>query len=427
MSNVAKHCYDYWIRVFGLKNLLAKIDDPRKSCDYSLPEIVLKIIAGICTHVRSFNHLESRVLNGYLDGIGGTGRPTADCYRRTVMNIPVQQLENVIDEITRKARYNRALDQTRVCGYRVVAVDGTGLFSTYSARLGKHSHFRKNVHGEEITQPIYLEHALAVSYVSANGPNLLLDLVRIPKGEGETTTARKTMASLYERICRYCDIVTVDSLYAQAPFINEVLRQGKDVVVRVKNENYNIIKDADGLFAKLSPHYTRRNVKLSQNSRTIYDVELWDAENFTSWEQVNKPLRCIKVRETRRTLNAAGKEIKREQIETHLVTSCLQSSVPATTIWEIAHRRWDIENNGFHFLKNHFQLEHAYVYDPVGIEVMLKLFVIAFNLFQLFWHRNLSCRRLHKSDTMLSFMDRLLIGFANLADSLHRKSASGMV
>jgi hypothetical protein len=25
-------------------------------------------------------------------------------------------------------------------------------------------------------------------------------------------------------------------------------------------------------------------------------------------------------------------------------------------VWKIAHRRWDIENGGFHFLKHHFHL-----------------------------------------------------------------------
>ncbi len=374
----------------------------------------MKLIAGISIGLPSLNQLESHIRDGFLDGVGGNGRPVADCFSRLLPLLSEEQLADVVDSITRQARYNRALDQTRVAGYRVVAVDGTGLFSTYSARLGEKGHYRKGVHGEDIAQPIYLEHAVAVSYVSAQGPNLLLDLVRIPQGEGETTTARKTMASLFERICRFCDIVTVDSLYAQAPFINEVLRQGKDIVVRVKQENYNIIKDAEGLFKQREPDYRRQDVKLKAASRVQYDIALWDEEDFTSWERVEGSLRCIKVRETCRTINAAGEEVSCDCIETHLVTSCPQASVPAQVVWEIAHRRWDIENSGFHFLKHHFRLEHAYTYNPDGMQALLKLFAIAFNLFQLFWHRNLSCRA-YRNGTMVAFMRVLMIGFAQLS------------
>ncbi len=89
---------------------------------------------------------------------------------------------------------------------------------------------------------------MAVSYVGGSGPKPLLTLQRIPAGKGETTVAIEVLKDLYQRHWRYCDIITVDALYAKAPFINEVLSQYKDVVVRVKQENYEIIKDADALF-----------------------------------------------------------------------------------------------------------------------------------------------------------------------------------
>lgn len=414
MANLAAKWLDYCIRGYGLVHLLEQMHDSRTSCIHTIPNVLMKLMAGISIGLPSFNQLESHIRNGYFDGVGGNLRPSADTISRVVDSIPVEHIQRISDQIVTKARYNHALDCTRIHGYRVAAIDGTGLFSTYSARLGGQGHYRKGIHGEDISNPVYLEHAVAVSYVSANGPNLLLDLVRIPSGEGETTTAKRAMESLYTRMCRFCDIVTVDAGYAKAPFINVVINQRKDIVVRVKQDNYNIIKDADGLFQGRPADYTCRDSQLHSGNRIIYDVELWDEEGLVSWENVAAPLRCIKVKEIRRRLDKFQNEVSREHIETHLVTSCPKATVPANVIWEIAHRRWDIENSGFHFMKHHFHLEHAYIYDPQGIDVLLKVFMIAFNLFQLYWHRNLACRVYRKTETMLALMRALMIELALL-------------
>lgn len=416
MANLAKNLLNYWIRGYDLKYLLSQVHDSRTRCMHTIPDMVMKLIAGICIGSPSLNQLESHIRGGYLDGVGGNLRPSADSMSRMLLHLPVAHIQRISDRIVTKARYNHALDCTRIHGYRVAAVDGTGLFSTYSTRLGQEGHFREGVHGEEIARPLYMEHAVAVSYVSANGPNLLLDLVRIPKDAGETTTAREVVAALFTRMCRFCDIITVDAAYAKAPFINEVLRQRKDLVVRVKQENYHIIKDAEGLFQQRPPDDSCKAVRLREDSRTVYDIELWDEADLASWEQVAAPLRCIKVKETRRRFDKFGAEVSCEYIQTHLVTSCPQATVPARVIWEIAHRRWDIENSGFRFLKNHFHLEHAYTYASQGIDVLLKIFMIAFNLFTLFWHRNLSCRVYREKGTMLAVMHTLMMEFTRLPD-----------
>ena len=58
-------------------------------------------------------------------------------------------------------------------------------------------------------------------------PNLVLGLERIAPGESEVAAARRLLRSLYQRHNRYADILTFDSLYAQASLINEVLEQNK--------------------------------------------------------------------------------------------------------------------------------------------------------------------------------------------------------
>ena len=213
--------------------------------------------------------------------------------------------------------------------------------------------------------------------------------------------------------CRYCDIFTLDANFARAPVLNVILDQNKEFVVRVKQERYHIIQDAAGLFDHTPAHQVYTNVKVRDDSEAVFDLEIWEEEGFTSWETVRKPLRCIRVRETRKKVNAAGEVIGSKTITTHFVTSASKQTIPALTVWKIAHARWDIENTAIRFLKHHFRLEHAYSYDPRAIEVLLALFMLTFNLFMLFLHRNLRGK-----GTMKGIMRQLYRGLVLLAEPL---------
>lgn len=426
MSNLAYKLYRYCNRVFRIGQGFKQVRDGRDKPEHPLHGLLWKMIAGMVTGVPSFNQLAEMIRHGDFDYIGGRTRPGADTFPRAFARLELQHLETVLDGIIEKARYNKALDNTRVAGFRVVAIDGTGLFSTVCPELGKHLHRHERKDDphdpgtscEEVdpSQVYYLEKALAVSYVGGCGPTPLLSLARIPKGKGESTVGVEVLKKLYATHWRYCDFVTLDAGFAGAPILNEVIRQNKEFVVRVKQRNYDIIKDATALFEGLPPSQTHENVSLRQE-RIRFDLEIWDDENFTSWEQVDKPLRCIKIRETRKELNATGEIIKTQTITTHLVTSASREVVPALSIWEMAHLRWDIENTGIHFLKHHFKIEHAYSYDPKVIPVMLTLFAIAYNLFMLFVHRNLRSFD-RRRDTLLGVMRRIYTGLIRLEKPL---------
>jgi hypothetical protein len=125
------------------------------------------------------------------------------------------------------------------------------------------------------------------------------------------------MSRLYLNLFRYCDIVVVDALYAVAPFMNTVLEQNKDILVKVKQENREIIKDAEGLFKCREPDLVLKNVKVHKEAEASYDVKIWDEEGFRVWSGVKRPLRCLKIEETR-LKNGRIEETYTE----YLVTSC---------------------------------------------------------------------------------------------------------
>lgn len=389
MANLMYRFYKYANKSFSIDERFREMGDIRKNPTHPLRSILWKMLGGIVTRMESLNQLEEAIQNGDFDRLGGASRPHADTFSRVFAQLDPLAIIRINDTLIRKARYNKALDNVRVEGFRVAAIDGTGLFSTVSPRLGRESHYRRCPHGEELDQALYLEHALAISYVGGTGPTLLLALARMPAGQGETTVAQSVLNRLFSVHCRYCDIFTLDANFAKAPVLNVILDENKEFIVRVKQENYDIIKDAAGMYDGRKPDEIHRNVRVRQGSRDLFDVEIWDEEQFTSWQQVNKPLRCLRVRETRKKVNAAGEVVETSTLTTHFVTSAEKATMPALTAWKIAHVRWDIENTAIRFLKHHFKLEHAYSYDPTAIQVILALFMLAYNLFMIFIHRNL--------------------------------------
>jgi hypothetical protein len=114
----------------------------------------------------------------------------------------------------------------------------------------------------------------------------------------------------------------------------------------------------------------------------------YDAEDFASWEKVSCPLRCIKVRETKKVIH--GDRLVEETVsEYHVATTVPQVIMKPELIWQIVHRRWDIENSIFNDLKRNWNFEHCHTHGPNGIRAVYALYCIVFNLMLLFAYKNL--------------------------------------
>ena len=56
---------------------------------------------------------------------------------------------------------------------------------------------------------------------------------------------------------------------------------------------------------------------------------------------------------------------------------------------KIGHRRWAIENEGFNPISNRWQLDHVYRHEPVAMVTLTLLGMLAANLAQAFYDRDL--------------------------------------
>lgn len=57
------------------------------------------------------------------------------------------------------------------------------------------------------------------------------------------------------------------------------------------------------------------------------------------------------------------------------------------TLWQMMHKRWDIEENAFHQLKTYYHAKHCYCKNAV--ETVFYLMILGFNMRELYLYRRI--------------------------------------
>jgi len=420
----ARQLFKYINKVYGIFQSFATISDGRVNPSIPLVSILKVLFCAMVLKVHSFNLIESYLREGCFNkflGSAGVGL-SADTLGYALARTTLRQFSEINDSVIKKARYGKVYQGGTIDGFKVTALDGSEVFRTkcesWSCEKCRITEITKE-DGTKETQ--YHEDIVGACYVGRH-PNLVLGLERVARGEGEFSAAHRLLKDLYRRHNRYTDIITLDSLYAKAPIINEIIAQNMIAVIRVKQQDYHIIRDAEGLFAERKPEFS---AALSLNSswyldddtsgrKYYYRVRIWDSEGFESWSGIGAPLRVLKIEETK--VSHTGKVLS-EPVVTHLVTTADKSTVPTETLWRILHRRWDVENKVFHDLKKFWGFGHNYHHDPTAFMVMLYLAMIVMNLTFLFYHRRLPSS-FKRQNSLLSLREMIKMTFWSVSKEL---------
>ncbi|NLB74603.1 MAG: transposase [Firmicutes bacterium] len=417
MKNRVRQFWDHACKVYRLDAFLKRYKDFRCNPRISSDTIIALLILGIASRIKSFYQLERMGMNGELAKAIRGEKPSADTIAYSMVNGNAEELKDCNARIINKARYNKVFQKGTIRRWTVCGIDGTETYSTKTPCEGALGWSIRRYPGRKDE---YYEKAVALSYVG-DGPHLLLGMERVRPGEGEFTAAIRLLKEAAKRNNSYSDIICADALYAAAPFINEVLEQHKHVVIKVKQEDRILVKDMDGLVANresgvILHGVTPKGEKGKDGHGVNYNLKIWDEENFTSWDGVKSPLRCLKVEETRVT--TCRGEITGETVtECHIVTTVPKAIMEADIVWQIMHRRWDIENNTFCDLKQNWGFRHCYIHDPKAIEVWYTIFCVAVNLMMLFLFRNLKWES-RKGTTTIEISRQILVSLITLSDPL---------
>ena len=209
---------------------------------------------------------------------------------------------------------------------------------------------------------------------------LLLDAEAILPGEDEVAAAIRLVERVIDSYPRAFDVVLGDALYANSVFFNHVLSKGKDAMAVLKDDRRDLLEDARGLFEQTPP-------AVIQEGRC--ESLQWDMEGFTSWPQVNRPVRVVRSLEKRvirRQLDGREEELHSNWV---WVTTLSTKRASTRTVVKFGHRRWAIENEGFNELTTRWHGDHVYKHDSHAMLVFCLLAMLCLNVFLAFHGRNL--------------------------------------
>jgi len=232
--------------------------------------------------------------------------------------------------------------------------------------------------------------------------DLPLDIEPILAGENEVAAAKRMVQRLCDNYTRFFDVIVADALYMEGPFINFCVAKGKDVIVVLKNNYSSLIEDAKGLFSQMEPETWQ------VNGRTI---QLWDADGFET-DTVDVPLRVLHAVETySEKVEEDGRTVEREVVKHWWWATTIPGRRLRTKhLWQFGHSRWQIENNIFNSLSQHWSLNHCYKHEPVAIVNFILMLFIAFTLVQCFYKRNLKPPIRKMINSLIALANQLYAG-----------------
>ena len=198
----------------------------------------------------------------------------------------------------------------------------------------------------------------------------MIDIIKRNRVFWEGTIGGKRLIErLKKRHGHFADVIVADALYLNAPFINTLKENGLEGVIRLKDERRMIFQDAEHLFKQ-------DEGKKASFWKGKKKIEVWDLSGF-EMEGCPYKLRVVRYYEQ---WKENGKETERFM---WLVTTL--EAADYRVLWEMMHRRWDIEENGFHQLKTYYHAKHCYCRDAV--ETIFNLIIIGFNVRELYLYR----------------------------------------
>lgn len=396
----------YLERRFGFRQLVAGLRDGRRRPQIMTATVWLAVFAMFAVRLRSFNALEQELRRPqrWESWVGDGRKPSSDTIGRVLASLDGAELRQALVAVNRQAWRSKAIHGRRGATYRVVAVDGHELWAS-RARCCAECLTRERIIGGEVVQE-YSHRVVVAQWVGVTPP-AILDVERIRPHEGEVVAARRLVERVVRAYGRLVDVIVADALYLEAPFVRLVLEAGKHVVIVLKQEARELYQDADRLRA-LEPPAVRRD-----GPRT---TRLWDFPELTSFPTLERAVRVVWAEEqTVKRIRRGGR--LREVVEEKRwiwMTDLPAGVVPAPTIQQWGHDRWDVENRGFNELVTLWHMDHCFVHHPNAVEVLLLTLATAFLLTYLFYARNLKpAARAHL--TRLALAARLREEFGLLA------------
>jgi hypothetical protein len=204
---------------------------------------------------------------------------------------------------------------------------------------------------------------------------LMGGLEKIPKRGKELPASERLLRKLLARFGpRWVELLLLDGLYVAQGFLRVCLKLCHiDFLIKTQEAGLNIIRDAMGLFRHADMYAQDIERIEGTDAQRMCSYQVYALEGFFL-EGVEAPLKVAWVQEEHLRTG--------ERVEFWVLTSL--EELTAAEMRELAHWRWDIENNGFKALNTLVHTKHLYAHDLHAAEAMTLILFIAGNVLHLF-------------------------------------------
>jgi hypothetical protein len=353
----------YLNKVFDFRATAATLTDSRVAPEIPPSAVFLAAFHGFAFRLPSFQQLEAELTQPALQQwIGASRAFSDDVLRYSLSGFHLEGLEQMLVQINRTLKRNKALDAGRVQGRIVAALDGIEVLSSYSrccdSCLQRRVSVRKD--GVKTEQVQYYHRAVGCQIISSPcKPFLAIEWLQ--PGEGEDTAALRLLHKLPALYgSRFFDILLLDALYAQAPVLKLADRIGWDLVISLKQNQRELYQSAVRLFAS----------RLADGNGTErhdgkqYQFQLWDSEGFPFTADHPQPVRVVRSEEklTQNHYRRGKLQSETTEHEWLWITTLDSQTFPATLVRRLGHDRWKLENNGWNDLTQNWALKHGFLH-----------------------------------------------------------------
>ena len=355
---------------------LDAVQDHRRAARIPTRRILRGVAVMFLSRLGSLNALEqsrpSRFWNRWLQG----ALPSADTIGRVCARVQDADLRDLHHHLYERLKRMKVLEPPSH-GLMAAVLDGHESHATFRRHCS--GCLERVVHTKQGDRTQYYHRHVTLQVV---GRDFYVGLDAEPQkaGEDEVATALRLLDRVLPMYPRAFDVIVVDGLYADSRMFNYAADHGKDVIAVLKDERRELLADARGLFAGMTP----REVKTSRGVRRY-----WDAEGFTSWSTVRTPVRVVRSQETRTVRRQLDGQIETLHSDWIWATTLSSARAPTAAVVEMGHGRWTIENQGFNELVNQWHADHVYKHDPQAMLVFWLLVMACLNVFLAFYRRNL--------------------------------------
>jgi len=354
----------YLNKVFQFRDQAGQLRDSRQDPEISPQSVFLAVFHSFVFRLPSFLQLEADLaqpaFQRWIEAPRGFGD---DVLRYSLCGFDLDSLQQMLVQLNRQLKRNKAFDEGRMQGRIVAALDGIEVLSSYSRCCD--SCLQRRVSGlDERGQPVeriqYYHRAVGCQIVSSPVKPLLA-LEWLQPGEGEDTAALRLLARLPELYgSSFFDILLLDSLYAQAPVLRLAARVGWALVITLKQEARDLYQSATRLFQSRPP-----DVQFSETRGTgALEAQIWDTDGLPFSQDFRQPVRVLQAQEqlTQFHYRQGARTAETTDRRWIWITTLDTRTFPARQVWRCGHMRWKNENNGWNDLTQNWALKHGFLH-----------------------------------------------------------------